>query len=309
VVGNPDPSLGSYKLAAPGRDIGTVTNDALAAVVGEMGTLPRTTDVEITTRDADADISETMEVQVADESRVDLPAGYSPLVFAAPLAVADASARVLRSIPARETGTMCARLHLLGRAEPLRLCNRYVVQLGGGVGGGMADDLARAITAVDDAEFAALSVERVDADLEVMRGARQAYLLGASMPRSVRRGSTVGVSLRTRMVRGPLRRFDFRLRIPRSLSVGDHTLTLSGPDSDEAGELGGELGEIVLLDEEEDPRPARSFAQLEAQIDRIRRWDGVVARFSGRGGRRSRAFIDPDVRIGGEIKLRLRVRR
>jgi hypothetical protein len=134
-------------------------------------------------------------------------------------------------------------------------------------------------------------------------------MLGAAMPRSVRRGSTVSVSLRTRMVRGPLRRFTFRLRIPRSLAPGEHTLRLSGPNADEAGELGGELGDIVVFDEEEDSPPARSLGELEDQIAVLRRWDGVTARFSGRGGSSVRAYLDPVVRIGGAVRLRLRVRR
>jgi hypothetical protein len=88
-------------------------------------------------------------------------------------------------------------------------------------------------------------------------------------------------------------------------------LTLQGTDTDEGGELGGELGGIVIFDEdgEEVQRPARSFAELRGQIGQISRWDGVTARFSGGGGGRVRAYLDPDVRIGGEIKLRLRVRR
>jgi hypothetical protein len=311
VVGNPDPTLGSYKLAAPGRDIGTITNDGLASVAGVMGQLPRTTDVRVTAVDAQTSRTETTEVQVADESGVDLPAGFSPLAFIGPLAVADASARILRSVPARESGSLCARIQLLGHPEPLRICNRYVVQFGGGVGGGMADDLSQAISAIDFAEYAPLAIERVDADLEVGRGARQAYLLGATMPRSVRRGSTVAVSLRTRVVRGPLRRFTFALEIPRGLSPGTHVLALSGPDSDEGAAIGEEAGEIVLFDEgdEEDPRPARSFSELRSQVEAIERWDGVQARFSGRGGRRVRAFRDDQFRIGGEVKLRLRVRR
>jgi hypothetical protein len=311
VVGNPDPSLGSYKLAAPGRDIGTITNDGLSAVAGTMGILPRRTELEVTARDPQLARSETTRADVADESAVDLPSGYSPLAFVGPLAVADAAARVLRAVPARESGALCARIELLGQPEPLRFCNRYVVQAGGGVGGGMADDLASAIASIDAAEYAPLAVERVEADLDVHRGARQAYMLGASMPRSVRRGSTVPVSLRARIVRGGLRRFDFRLRVPRGLEPGSHVLTLEGADTDEGGELGGELGGIVIFDEdgEEAERPARSFAELRAQIDQIARWDGVTARFAGGGGGRVRAYLDPDVRIGGSIKLRLRVRR
>jgi hypothetical protein len=275
-----------------------------------MGGLPRTTDVVVNARDGDADRAETTEVQVADEAAVDTPSGFSALGFVGPLTVADAAARALRSVPARESGTQCARIHLVGVADPLRFCNRYVVQLGGGAGGSMADDIVRAVAAIDAAEYAPVSVERLESDIELVRGARQAYMLGATMPRTVRRGSVVTVSLRARIVRGGLRRFRFRLRIPRSLSPGDHVLTLSGPDSDESGELGGALGEIIIfVDEEEELKPARSFEELATQIGRIQRWDGVQARFSGRGGTRSRAYRDPGVRIGGEIKLRLRVRR
>ena len=311
VVANPDPSLGSYKLAAPGRNIGTVTNDALAAVVGGMGTLPRTTDVNVNAADPEAGTSEQLQLEVADEAEVDVPAGYSPLLLVGPLAAAEASARILRSAPARMSGSMCARITLVGGPEPLRVCNRYVTQLGGGVGGSMADDIARAIAAIEAAEYAPLPVERLDIEMDARRGARQAYMLGASMPRSVRRGQVVTVSLRTRMVRGPIRRFSFRLRIPRGLAPGTHTLTLSGVGADESGELGGELGEIIIFDGEgeEDVTPARSFGELKSQIGEIRRWDGVLGRFSGRGGTRVRAYVDPVVRIGGHVKLRLRVRR
>ena len=311
VVANPDPALGSYKLAGPGRDIGTTTNDALAAVVGQMGTLPRTTDVQVIARDPDGGRTEQMNLEVADESAVDVPAGYSPLLFIGPLSVAEASARILRSIPARMSGSMCARLTLVGQPRPLRVCNRYVTQFGGGVGGSMADDLARAVEAIEWAEYAPLAVERLDVELDARRGARQATLTGVSMPRAVRAGQVVTVSLRAKMLRGPVRRFSFRLRIPRGLARGDHTLTLSGPGADQAGELGGELGEIIVFDDEEEgeePSGARSFDELEAEVNEIRRWDGVTARFSGRGGRRVRAYLDPVVRIGGTVRLRLRVR-
>jgi hypothetical protein len=310
VVGNPDPALGSYKLAAPGRDIGTVANDGLASVVGQMGVLPRTTDVQVLARDPDAGTEQQVQMQVADESAVDVPSGFSPLAFAGPLAVADASVRAIRSVPARESGSLCARLTLLGQAEPLRFCNRYVTQAGGGIGGSMADDLARAIAAVDAAEYAPLAIERVDAELDVRRGARQAYMLGATLPRSVRRGAVVSVSLRARVLRGPVERFRFRLRIPRSLAPGEHALTLEGPNADESGEIGGELGEIIVFDDEgEESTPARSFGELQDQVDEIERWDGVIGRFSGRGGTRVRAYLDPVMRIGGQLKLRLRVRR
>jgi hypothetical protein len=312
VVNNPDPELGSYKLAAPGRDIGTITNDALAAVVGRGGGLPRTTAVVVNARDVDADRSERTDVEVADEAQVDLPAGISPLSFVAPLVAADASVRVLRSLPARQSGSACVQITLLTRTEPLRYCNRYVTRAGGGIGGGIADDLGRAVALIDDADFASLSVARVEADIDVRRGTTLAYILGATLPRQVRRGSTVTVSLRTRVVRGPTRRFVFRLRIPSNVRPGLRELRLQGEESDDGGELGllleEEFGEGIP-EEEDEGRPSRTLDELLTRFDRIQRYDGIVAKFSGRGQRERRVFRDPDMRIAGKLVLRLRVTR
>jgi hypothetical protein len=311
VVPNPNPELGgSYKLAAPIHDVGSITNDALAAVVGRAGSLPPTTDVVVNTRDLDTAREERTNVTVADETGVDVPTGLSPLSFVAPLTVADATVRVARSVPARQSGEGCMRIELRSVADPIRFCNRYVVQQGGGIGGPVADDLTKAILLLDDVDFASLAVERVESNVDVRRGARLAYMLGASLPRRARAGSRITVSLRTRVVRGPLKRFTFQVRVPRGLSAGSHQLRISGTDPEAGSELGSIFGEDVIFGDEsaDEPKPIRSLAELRRNIEAIGFYDGIRARFAGED-EVLRVFRDPVYRIGGDLKLRLRVAR
>src|SRR3954447_8283768 len=107
VVNDPNASLtgGSYKLAVAGHDVGTLTNDAFSAIVGQVGTLPTTTDVRVSAVDHDTGAQRFLQTAVADETDVDTPTGFTALGAVAPLAVAEAAGSVLRSSPGRLTGT------------------------------------------------------------------------------------------------------------------------------------------------------------------------------------------------------------
>src|SRR5215216_6028275 len=83
------PGTGTYKYAATGHDVGTLTNDA-------------------------------------HESDVDQPTGGSILAFLAPLATIQAAGTVLGGSPARLTGRACFAIALRELREPVRFCNRYV---------------------------------------------------------------------------------------------------------------------------------------------------------------------------------------
>ena len=71
VVNNPiaiGESAGTYKYAAAGHDIGTLTNDSLDAVVGRMGALPPTVPVRVKATDLDTGAERTVATNVADET-------------------------------------------------------------------------------------------------------------------------------------------------------------------------------------------------------------------------------------------------
>jgi hypothetical protein len=312
VVPSPDPEAPSYKLAVPGASLGTVTNDALGAVVGRAGALPRATALSVSVREQGSGRVEHTSVSVPDEVAVGVPSGFSPLSLVAPLAAADASVRILRSVPARQSGSMCARVTVAPAPRPLRFCNRYVTRLGGGIGAALADDLARAIELLDVAAVGPLAVERAHVSLRVQRGAAQAFMVGATLPRRLRAGGRHRASVAARMPDGSIRRFRFRLRVPSDAPTGPQDLILVGADPDEGGVVGEEVeaavtGEAPVDEGEEGPRPARSLPELAAQFGAIRRYDGVLALFGDEEELGVRAFRDPEVRIGGRLVVPVRV--
>lgn len=323
VISNPVGAEGliSYKLAAPVHDLGTVMNDASAAVVGRIGRLPDRIPVRVDATDLDSGRGETTSAQVADEADVGFPSGESPLALVAPLAVFEAGHSVLRGTPARQSGRLCVRIGLRERTRPLRFCNRYVSDGAGSFPGENvvqllpAFDLAEAVSRVDSYTPAALHVTGVRANLRLTRALRQAYLLGASVRGPAQPGKVVLVKLRVRVVRGRVRTLRFLLRVPRGLEPGKRAIRLVGAPADSLeDELFGEaiFGDLFGEDEDEggDPGP-QSLEELAKEVAAVGRYDGVRARFPSARGRRSErakpVFRDPDLRISGSTTLKLTV--
>src|SRR3954449_7932602 len=91
VISNPnagDDTGSTYKLAAVGRDIGGISNDASAAVVGRTGAAAPTIPVRIYSEDADTGKRDTLAASVVDETDAGTPTGSSALSFVGPLALA-----------------------------------------------------------------------------------------------------------------------------------------------------------------------------------------------------------------------------
>jgi hypothetical protein len=350
-VGSDTGGLVTYKLATSGNVLGTFTNDGLNAVVGRVGVLPPLVPVNISATDGDTGRKAGLSSQVVDETDVDQPSGGSPLALVGALGVDEVGLEALRSAPARVSQTMCAVIHLRERRRGLRFCNRYI--FGGsdatGSGGlskrkktaktaqvvvdqsgsaGPSADVAAALSMIDAATFRRLHVTSVDVSTRLHRGLRQAFILDASARRRVRPGQRVVVTLTTRVVRGAIRRFRFRLRIPRSLRPGPAVVSLVGTPSDSAGTSAGTSTSLTSLlssllsgdggGEEQpggDPGP-QSVDELADEVAGIERFDGVNATFFAdeRPGRHKTladvpVFRNPTFRISGSGLLLFDVRR
>jgi hypothetical protein len=316
VVNNPvaAESITTYKLAAPGHDLGTISGDGPNAVTGRIGPLPPRTAVQVTARDLDTGRRRTLRVDVADEQGLDLPVGQSPLALTAPAIVAQSVASVLGGSPARQTAELCVALRLTGRRAPLRFCRRYVVRGGAPEGGlpsvavPMALDVGEAVALVDEFNPAALRVERMEVGVRVRRGLRQSFLLDGRAPRVVRRGRTARVRVRVQDVRGPVRTETISVPVPRSTPRGRRTLTLTGTAADTVGELEIDLSELFEEDAEEEPADEAGPADVDALAKRVAALgedDGVRASF-GRGS--ARVHRDPERRLSGRIRIPVRVR-
>ncbi|WP_028058843.1 hypothetical protein [Candidatus Solirubrobacter pratensis] len=319
VINNPVqlPTAATYKLAALGHDLGTLTNDATDAVAGHTGALPHTVPVTALARDTDTGRTATIRSRVADEAAVDLPSGGSWLTSVGPLAVVQAATNVLGSTPGRVTGRMCARIGLAELKAPLRFCNRYVSiaqeqgddgSLGNAVTTGAAGDLATALSSVDAYTGKPPRITGVSVLLELHRGADQAYLRRISVPRTIRRGTTVKARATLQRLRGSEFTRTYRVRVPGDARPGRMKLRLAGRDAD-----GGDasLGTTIIIGDDSagdgagDEGP-RTLRELSDQVKANGRYDGVTLRL---GAAQERAFRDAGLRISGRAEATVRVTR
>jgi hypothetical protein len=302
----------TYKLAAPGHDLGTFSNDANAAVAGRTGGLPSTVPVRVFATDLDTGERRVTGLRVADETDVDTPEGGSPLAFVAPLAVTQAASTVLRSSPGRLTGNVCTQITVREIERPLRFCNRHLSAAPADpdfsgttsvVAANAATDVFEALSRIDAYTGRPPHVTEVAVRIDLRRGQRQAYLRSFLLPRRARAGERIRVRATLQRVRGARFTRTYSVRLPRDLRRGSRRLTFSGRDVDTADD--SLLGTIVIGDGEEDggvePGPG-SLRELAAAIRSLQRFDGVRLRI---GDRRMRAFRDEELRISGRASARI----
>jgi hypothetical protein len=313
----------SYKYATPGHDLGTLTDDAPTAVVGTLGALPETFPLNVTAKDLDSGRVVHQRSQIADETGVGQPTGTSSLTQVAPVAVAQAAYDILRGSPARQSGELCFRLDVREQKRPLRFCNTYVGGSPNAPAAPLVSDVATATSLIDHYNFGEVHVTRASVSLKLRRALRQAYILDATGPTRVKRGSDVKVKVLAQRVRGAKLTRTITVHIPRYLSKGTHVLTLTGTPADQvAGDSGGDdyssTFEISLGDEgggsDDDPGP-RTLGDLTAAFGAIQREDGVTASFRDPGdsaGDTATSEIevlrDPQLRFSGSAALRVVVR-
>jgi hypothetical protein len=320
VVTEPNAALtgGSYKLAVAGHDVGTLSNDAFSAVVGTVGALPRSTTVRAVGTDHDTGVKKEVVTNVADETDVDNPTGFSPLGAVGPLAIAQATGGTMKSAPGRMTGRMCLRITFAERPNrPARFCNRYVSSgifdpflgpLGNPIAFNAATDASSAFSLIEFFQGPTPHVTNVHAEIETRRGERVAFLRRVDAPRRVKPGQAVTLRVRMQRLRGGNFTKRYRVNVPGGLKPGRRTLRLRGFEQDSADE--DILAILFGLDVEgggEGPEdgPAR-LNDLIASISGLGHWDGVELRL---GGRTKRAFKDDDMLIVGRAATSVRVRR
>ena len=315
VIGNPNGL--SYKLAAPGHTVGTLTSDTPNAVVGEVGPAPTLVPVQATARDLDTGREISMESDVADETAIGLPLGTSLVDVIAPMEAGQAATAIYDGPPANESGQMCVTVRVRESRLPLRFCNRYVGTGFPGDSGllppelaiGVTNDLSSAFQLLERVQFASLHVTRVDAQIEARRGLAEASIVSARAPRHARRGHTITVHLVVRVFRGKLEKLSFPLTIPRNARHRRLVVSLHGPSQGGVGadallsalasELGGTIGPP------QGPGPS-SIAQLRRNFAQIGTYDGIDAKFSG--GKTKRVYRNRSLLITGKTALSIVVR-
>lgn len=306
--------VSSYKLAAPGHTLGTLSDDALSGVVGTVGAAPRTVPLTVRVHDRDTGRSLTQRTNLVDEVDLGDPDGQGLLSGIASAAVAQAVTTAFDGAPSHETGRLCLTVRLRELSRPLRFCDRHVVK--GSLdaespvplAATMSDEVSRALDVVGNAQFRALHLTRIDVSATVERGLALATIQSARLAhRTVRAGGRVGVALRVRLYRGPLRTIRFALPIPRDVHPGRRTLRLFGAPIQDADSGGGPLSSIISdLFGGGGRRGAQSMDEVILRFEALAGDDGVVALIGGHG---ESAYRSPQVRIDGRAALDVKVER
>ncbi|HEY6759871.1 MAG TPA: hypothetical protein VI318_10285 [Baekduia sp.] len=314
----------SYKLAAPGHDLGTLSDDAPSAVVGTLGALPDHFPLRVSATDLDSGRVVKLTSDIADETAVGQPTGMSSLTQVGPVAVAQAAYDILRGSPARQSGEMCVRITIREAKKPLRFCNTYVGGSPTSPAGPLVADFGSATGLLDSYNFGVLHITRADVNLKLRRELNQAYMLDGIAPTHVRRGHDIKVKVLAQVVRGAKFTKTVTVHIPRSLSTGEHILQLTGTPADTVAgqdDSSQDLAStftITLGDDsgsDDDPGP-RDVSQLAAAFGGLEREDGVTASFHDPGDdggdsttSEIEVYRDPQLRISGSVKLRVVVRK
>ena len=319
VVNEPNAALtgGSYKLAVAGHDVGTLSNDAFSAVVGTVGALPRSTTVRAVGTDHDTGAKKEVVTNVADETDVDNPTGFSPLGTVGPLAIAQATGGTMKSAPGRMTGRMCLRITFAEKPKkPARFCNRYVSSgtfdpflgpLGNPIAFAAAMDASSAFGLIEFFQGPTPHVSNVHAEIETRRGERVAFLRKVEAPRRVKSGQAVTLKVTMQRLRGANFTKRYRVNLPGGLKPGIRTLKLRGFEQESSEE--DILAILFGLDPDGEEGSSDGPTRLNDLIESIGglgQWDGVELRM---GGKSKRAFKDDDMLIVGRADTSVRVRR
>ncbi|HEU0020012.1 MAG TPA: hypothetical protein VFQ14_06955 [Thermoleophilaceae bacterium] len=278
VIDNPvsfDEFTTTYKLATPGRAVGTLTTDGLSAIAGRVGAPPATIPLTVHARNEANGRTRTLRANVADERSLDLGTGLDMI---GSLAAGDAMATVLGAAPMSFTTRMCVRVSVRQRQRPLRFCQRYFDAYG------PLGDLSSAFALVDGYKFGPLGIRGISVRMQIRPTVHEAFIVGAQAPLRVKRGQRVQVRLRLQRSRAGRTRVSFPYRVPRDAKNGLQILTIRGPGSD--GGLGGLEDFFMSLfggGGGGGEGPTRSVGDLAKRIATLGAPDGVRATFARKG--------------------------
>ena len=289
-VAIPD-AASTYKFASLGHTLGTISNDERDAVAGRTGALPPTVPIRVFANDLDTGRRQVTGIRAADESRIGLPEGASPLVVRR----AARRHRGRRLAPAQRPRPAVGRrvradLDRRPRApgallQPLRVGvpRRRGLRRHGEHGRG-ARVLGRLRRAGRDRRLPghAARIGEVAVRIDLRRGERRAFLRSVKLPRRVRPGQRVRARVRAaararRDVRAHLRDADpARPARAARARCASPAPTPTSPTT----ACSARSSSTAFDDGRRRPGPAQP-ARLAARIRSVRRYDGVRVRTGG----------------------------
>ena len=140
------------------------------------------------------------------------------------------------------------------------------------------------------------------------RTPNEAAIASARLSSHVRRGRKIKLKLELRRTQTGVRfTRTIRFRIPPDTSPGERTIRLSGTDA-EPGSNPNDDGDLSIVFEDgppEGPAP-ESVDEIRSALKGLERYVGITATV---GGVDIEAYRDPDLRISGDARVTVTVRR
>jgi hypothetical protein len=266
--------VSTYKLAVPGRPVGALTSDGLAAVAGRVGPRPRTIPLLVRARDRVSGRTRTLRMRVADERRLGLGSG---LDLVGTVAATDAMARALGATPSRATTSLCLRVKVRQLPRPMGFCKRAFTFFG------PVRDLSQALSLIDGFKYGPLGIEDVEVRIRTRAGVSEDLIVGARGPARARPGQRIRVRLLLRRSRAGRRALSLGYRVPRATRPGRQLLRIYG--------TGGGSGGLAALFEAlfaielggGGPTQPRSVPELAARVAALGGATGIRATLARKG--------------------------
>lgn len=265
--------VSTYKLAVPGRPVGTLTSDGLSAIAGRVGPRPRTIPLTVRAHDRASGRTRTLAVRIADERRIGLG---SALEFVGTTAVTEAMASALGAIPSRATSSLCLRVRVRQLSHPMGFCKREFSFFG------PVGDLAQAFSLINRFKYGPLGIEDVDVRIRTRTGVREELIVGARGPSKARPGQRIHVRLLLRRAYAGRRTLAFRYRVPRSVRPGRQLLRIHGTGGGSGGLL-ALFEALFAFDLGGRPQAPRSVGELAVRVAALGGAEGIRATFDRKG--------------------------
>jgi len=283
----------TYKLAAPGRLVGTLTNDGISAVAGRVGALPSMIPLSVFARDLGSGRTQRIAIDVADERHLDLGAGLSLM---GDLATYEAMVSVLGAEPPEVTTSVCLKVRARQTRAPLGFCKRYFDAWQ------MSGDIFSALNMVESYEAGPLDIEGVSVRMGVRAGVRDASIIRAKALRRVRAGQRIRVRLTLQRPRSGRFKHAFPYRVPRSTRPGRRVLTIRGTGPSGGADGLEEIFALLFGEEGGGGRAPKSLPELRLRIAALGIPEGVRATFARKGKGRI-VYRNDRLRIGGKARI------
>lgn len=207
----------SFKLGAPLKIIGRITQDRLAGISGRFGETPDLITVMVNVKDLERNTAKLSSFQVISNEQM-----YPDLIIAG---VTDAIDKTIDRV-GNGTATVAIRIETAERAEPIFRMNMFYSK---DIAVACLNDLENLLNILAVNEFSKAIIKTVKIDIEVQNKQVSARIMELTSDRqTLKPGETFNVNAGIHTYRGDVFEVPFAVKLPDNVQTGKLVLNISG---------------------------------------------------------------------------------